>query len=155
MSRNPVGVGNSLVLLPRVARGSQPWALRRNPVGIEFRNATPFKFVKLRFLSQDECRLSSKLTCELTLPPPLPRRTARFREFAGQTTRSPGPLRHRLSRQRRSRATPPANATISPLPIHPVASCRRILTPRFPLRAPAFHPPHSSGSGCSWWKSII
>src|SRR6266850_292226 len=89
MSRNPVGVGNSLVLLPRVARGSQPWALRRNPVGIEFRNATPFKFVKLRFLSQDECRLSSKLTCELTLPPPLPRRTARFREFAGQTIMPP------------------------------------------------------------------
>src|SRR5882724_3729562 len=132
MRRNPVGVGNSLVVLPRVARGSQPWALRRNPVGIEFRNATPFRFVKLRFLSQDECRLTSKLTCELTLPPPLPRPIGRFREFAGQTTRSPGLLRRRLSRLLRSPAKPQANVTISPLPIHRVASFRRRLTPRFP-----------------------
>jgi hypothetical protein len=32
--RNPVGVGRAWVPFPRVARCSQPWALRRNPVGI-------------------------------------------------------------------------------------------------------------------------
>jgi len=32
--RNPVGVDNFIVRLPRVARSSQPWALRRNPFGI-------------------------------------------------------------------------------------------------------------------------
>ncbi len=32
--RNPVGVDVDIASLPRVARSSQPWALRRNPVGI-------------------------------------------------------------------------------------------------------------------------
>src|ERR1039458_3231159 len=32
--RNPVGVDPFRASLPRVARASQPWALRRNPVGI-------------------------------------------------------------------------------------------------------------------------
>ena len=32
--RNPVGVGNFCGCFPRVARASQPWALRRNPFGI-------------------------------------------------------------------------------------------------------------------------
>jgi len=36
-ARNPVGVDNAALRLPRVARGSQPWALMRNPFGIEFR----------------------------------------------------------------------------------------------------------------------
>ncbi len=38
--RNPVGVELISVHLPRVARSSQPWALRRNPLGIGFRNAS-------------------------------------------------------------------------------------------------------------------
>src|ERR1051326_2588968 len=33
--RNPVGVVNDYCELPRVAPGAQPWAERRNPVGIE------------------------------------------------------------------------------------------------------------------------
>ena len=33
--RNPFGVGVSERCSPRVARGSQPWALRRNPFGIQ------------------------------------------------------------------------------------------------------------------------
>jgi hypothetical protein len=32
--RNSVGVGRALRYLPKVASSSQPWALRRNPVGI-------------------------------------------------------------------------------------------------------------------------
>ena len=32
--RNPLGVGFPSFLIPRVARASQPWAWRRNPVGI-------------------------------------------------------------------------------------------------------------------------
>src|SRR5438477_10781723 len=32
--RNPVGVGFHGLAVPRVARSSQPWALRRNPFGI-------------------------------------------------------------------------------------------------------------------------
>ena len=34
LGRNPVGVAVIAVHLPRVARASQPWALRRNPFGI-------------------------------------------------------------------------------------------------------------------------
>ena len=33
--RNPVGVDAQFRSSPRVARGSQPWALRRNPFGIQ------------------------------------------------------------------------------------------------------------------------
>src|SRR5437870_2584314 len=33
-SRNPGGVGFRWLVVPRVARSSQPWALRRNPFGI-------------------------------------------------------------------------------------------------------------------------
>src|SRR5882672_9006553 len=49
--RNPFGVGNLSARLPRVAspsfvkstsEGRQPWALRRNPVGIERRNEIYF-----------------------------------------------------------------------------------------------------------------
>jgi len=43
-SRNPVGVVCLLPRFPRVARSSQPWALCRNPVGIQlwnFRTALP------------------------------------------------------------------------------------------------------------------
>src|SRR5258708_35128285 len=36
----PLGLSLSFVPLPRVARSSQPWALRRNPFGIGFRNET-------------------------------------------------------------------------------------------------------------------
>ena len=36
--RNPIGVGDSEPPVPRVARGSQPWALRRNPFGIPIGN---------------------------------------------------------------------------------------------------------------------
>jgi|SRR6266850_2134063 len=61
MSRNPVGVGNSSPRLPRVARDSQPWALRRNPVGIEFANATPLGFIKPHLRSQDARRVQRPL----------------------------------------------------------------------------------------------
>ena len=57
MSHNPVGVDNSSFLLPRVARDSQPWALMRNPVGIEFRKTTRLGFIKPRFRPQDACKL--------------------------------------------------------------------------------------------------
>src|SRR6266496_731715 len=36
--RNPFGVGFLLARFPKVARASQPWALRRNPFGIHSRN---------------------------------------------------------------------------------------------------------------------
>ena len=41
--RNPVGVGNIFGLSPRVARGAQPWALRRNPFGIHGESDSPLK----------------------------------------------------------------------------------------------------------------
>src|SRR5882724_10902844 len=41
--RNPFGVGNLSARVPRVARDSQPWALRHNPVGIGFRDTTLFR----------------------------------------------------------------------------------------------------------------
>src|SRR5438552_3653151 len=39
--RNPVGVVWFVRLLPRVARSSQPWALLRNPVGIQRKSSPP------------------------------------------------------------------------------------------------------------------
>ncbi len=35
IGHNPVGVGRFVARVPRVARGSQPWALGRNAVGVE------------------------------------------------------------------------------------------------------------------------
>src|SRR6266850_99180 len=64
MGRKPFGVDKSSMLLPRVARSSafawlrrdesQPWALRRNPFGIEFRVASFLGFISAPFLSKDE-----------------------------------------------------------------------------------------------------
>ncbi len=54
MGRNPFGVDKSSMLLPRVARSSQPWALLRNPFGIEFQVASLLGFISAPFLSKDE-----------------------------------------------------------------------------------------------------
>jgi len=51
MRRNPVGVDNSALRLPRVARGSQPWALMRNPFGIEFRHANRIGVLQTTFFA--------------------------------------------------------------------------------------------------------
>jgi len=50
---NPVGVGNSSMRSSRVARSSQPWALLRNPFGIEFRVASFLGFIRLPSRSKD------------------------------------------------------------------------------------------------------